>query len=181
VTSEELTMQELAEFKQEAQAAWAAGDYDAMMRQEGLYEVGAHLVRRTGVGAGQDVLDVACGTGNAAIPAARAGARVTGLDLTPEMLAAARARGEAAAVAVEWVEGDAEDLPFGDQSFDLILSTFGCMFAPRTRSWRTRSPASSVPGAGWGSARGPRGVRSGISSAPWVSTSRPRRSSPTRR
>jgi SAM-dependent methyltransferase len=124
-------MQELAEFKQGAQAAWAAGDYDAMMRQEGLYEVGARLVRRAGVGAGQDVLDVACGTGNAAIPAARAGASVTGLDLTPEMLAAARARGGAAGVAVEWVEGDAEDLPFGDQSFDVILSTFGCMFAPR--------------------------------------------------
>jgi ubiquinone/menaquinone biosynthesis C-methylase UbiE len=64
-------MQNLAEFKQQAQAAWAAGDYDAMMRQEGLYEVGARLVRRLGVGAGEDVLDAACGTGNAAIPAAR--------------------------------------------------------------------------------------------------------------
>jgi SAM-dependent methyltransferase len=131
MTSGEAAMQELAEFKQGAQAAWAAGDYNAMMRQEGLYETGARLVRHAGVGTGQDVLDVACGTGNAAIPAARAGARVTGLDLTPEMLAAARARGGAAGVAVEWVEGDAEDLPFGDQSFDVILSTFGCMFAPR--------------------------------------------------
>jgi SAM-dependent methyltransferase len=124
-------MQKLAEFKQEAQAAWAAGDYDAMMRQEGLYEVGAGIVRRVGVGAGEDVLDVACGTGNAAIPAAQAGASVTGLDLTPEMLEAARGRGEAADVAIEWVEGDAEDLPFDDQRFDVILSTFGCMFAPR--------------------------------------------------
>jgi SAM-dependent methyltransferase len=124
-------MQKLAEFKQEAQAAWAAGDYDAMMRQEGLYEVGARLVRRLGMGAGEDVLDVACGTGNAAIPAAQAGASVTGLDLTPAMLEAARARGKAAGVAVEWTEGDAEDLPFGDQRFDVILSTFGCMFAPR--------------------------------------------------
>jgi ubiquinone/menaquinone biosynthesis C-methylase UbiE len=124
-------MQKLAEFKQEAQAAWAAGDYDAMMRQEGLYEVGARLVRRLGLGAGEDVLDVACGTGNAAIPAAQAGASVTGLDPTPALLVAARARGKAAGVAVEWTEGDAEDLPFGDQRFDVILSTFGCMFAPR--------------------------------------------------
>jgi SAM-dependent methyltransferase len=124
-------MQKLAELKQEAQAAWAAGDYHAMMRQEGLYEVGARIVRRIGVGAGEDVLDVACGTGNAAIPAARAGASVTGLDLTPEMLEAARGRGKAADVVIEWVEGDAEDLPFGDQRFDVVLSTFGCMFAPR--------------------------------------------------
>jgi ubiquinone/menaquinone biosynthesis C-methylase UbiE len=130
-SGEELAMQKLAEFKQEAQAAWAAGDYDAMMRQEGLYEVGARLVRRLGVAAGEDMLDVGCGTGNAAIPAAQAGASVTGLDLTPAMLEAARARGKAAGVAVEWTEGDAEDLPFGDQRFDVILSTFGCMFAPR--------------------------------------------------
>jgi ubiquinone/menaquinone biosynthesis C-methylase UbiE len=131
VTSEELAMQKLAEIKQEAQAAWAAGDYDAMMRQEGLYEVGTRIVGRAGVGAGEDVLDVACGTGNAAIPAARAGASVTGLDLTPAMLAAARDRARAADVAIEWVEGDAEDLPFDDRRFDVILSTFGCMFAPR--------------------------------------------------
>jgi ubiquinone/menaquinone biosynthesis C-methylase UbiE len=124
-------MQKLAEFKQEARAAWTAGDYDAMMRQEGLYEVGARLVRRVGVGAGQDVLDVACGTGNAAIPAARAGASVTGLDLTPRMIEAARDRGRAASVAIEWIEGDAEDPPFGDRRFDVVLSTFGCMFAPR--------------------------------------------------
>lgn len=162
-SGEELAMQKLAEFKQEAQAAWAAGDYDAMMRQEGLYEVGARLVRRLGVAAGEDVLDVACGTGNAAIPAAQAGASVTGLDLTPAMLEAARARGKAAGVAVEWAEGDAEDLPFGDQRFDVILSTFGCMFAPRHEVVPDEIARVLRPGGQVGSARGrPRG-QSGIS------------------
>jgi SAM-dependent methyltransferase len=88
-------------------------------------------VRRAGVSEGDQVLDVACGTGNASIPAAEAGARVTGLDLTPELFAAARRRAADAGVEIEWVEGDAESLPFDDESFDVVLSTFGCMFAPR--------------------------------------------------
>jgi SAM-dependent methyltransferase len=124
-------MQQLAEFKDTARVAWATGDYDAMMLQEGLYEVGARIVRLVGVRAGEEVLDIACGTGNAAIPAAQTGARVTGVDLTPEMLDVGRRRADAAGVEIEWVEGDAEDLPFDDQRFDVVLSTFGCMFAPR--------------------------------------------------
>ena len=76
-------------------------------------------------------LDVACGTGNAALPAARAGAQVTGLDLAPGLLAAGRRRAEAAGLEIEWVEGDAEDLPFGTDAFDCVFSTFGHMFAPR--------------------------------------------------
>ncbi|MEU4289138.1 class I SAM-dependent methyltransferase [Kribbella sp. NPDC026596] len=122
-------MEQLEQYKDSVRTTWATGDYDAMMRQEGLYEVGPRLVQAMAVQPGEDVLDVACGTGNATIPAARTGARVTGLDLTPAMLA--RARERAAGVAVEWVEGDAEDLPFPDASFDVVLSTFGCMFAPR--------------------------------------------------
>ena len=124
-------MQELAEYKQSVRDTWATGDYDAMMRQEGLYEVGPRLVKAVAVRSVEDVLDVACGTGNAAIPAALAGARVTGIDLTPEMLAKGRERAEAAGARIEWVEGDAEDLPFPDEHFDVVLSTFGCMFAPR--------------------------------------------------
>ena len=124
-------MSQLTEFKQGARVTWATGDYDAMMRQEGLYEVGPRLVRRVSVRAGEEVLDVACGTGNATIPAAQTGARVTGLDLTPEMLDMGRHRADAAGVAIEWTEGDAEDLPFEDARFDVVLSTFGCMFAPR--------------------------------------------------
>lgn len=122
-------MQQLAEYKDMVRTTWSTGDYDAMMRQEGLYEVGSRLVRTVGVRPGEDVLDVACGTGNATIPAAEAGARVTGLDLTPAMLSKARER--AAGLAIEWVEGDAEDLPYPGEHFDVVLSTFGCMFAPR--------------------------------------------------
>lgn len=122
-------MQQLAEYKGMVRTTWSTGDYDAMMRQEGLYEVGSRLVRTVGVRPGEDVLDVACGTGNATIPAAEAGARVRGLDLTPAMLSKARER--AAGLAIEWVEGDAEDLPYPGEHFDVVLSTFGCMFAPR--------------------------------------------------
>jgi ubiquinone/menaquinone biosynthesis C-methylase UbiE len=86
-----------------------AGDFAAVARRA-LWPVGERLVRRVGVGRDEDVLDVACGTGNAAIRAAQAGGRV-----------------------VEWVEGDAEALPFPDASFDVVLSTFGAMFAPRHR------------------------------------------------
>jgi SAM-dependent methyltransferase len=124
-------MQQLVEYKETVRSTWATGDYDAMMRQEGLYEVGPRLVRTVGIGVGEDVLDVACGTGNATIPAALAGGRVTGLDLTPEMLAKGRERAEAAGARIDWVEGDAEDLQFPDESFDVVLSTFGCLFAPR--------------------------------------------------
>lgn len=124
-------MQQLTDFRQTARATWAAGDYDAMMRQEGLYEVGARLVQQLGIHEGEQVLDVACGTGNASIPAARRGAEVSGLDLTPEMLTVASRRAEAEGVEVTWTEGDAEELPFGDERFDVVLSTFGCMFAPR--------------------------------------------------
>jgi SAM-dependent methyltransferase len=77
------------------------------------------------------VLDVACGTGVAAITAARAGARVAGLDLTPQLLERARENARLAQVDVEWREGDAEELPFADETFDVVISQFGHMFAPR--------------------------------------------------
>jgi ubiquinone/menaquinone biosynthesis C-methylase UbiE len=79
---------------------------------------------------GMELLDVACGTGNATIPAARAGARVTGLDFAPALLAIARERAADAMVEIDWVEGDAQEMPFGDASFDRVISTFGHMFAP---------------------------------------------------
>ncbi len=94
--------------------------------------VAGHIVEFAGVRAGEEVLDVACGTGVVAITAARCGANVSGLDLTPELLEHARENEKIAACgAVEWTEGDAERLPYPDQSFDVVLSQFGHMFAPR--------------------------------------------------
>jgi len=88
-------------------------------------------VRHAGVRPGDRVLDVACGTGVVAITAARRGARVCGLDLTPELLQRARENARIAEVNIEWHEGDAESLPFEDGSFDVVLSQFGHMFGPR--------------------------------------------------
>ena len=82
-------MDPLTEYKQGARITWATGDYDRMARTEGLYGTGQLLVRTAGVTSADDVLDVACGTGNSTLPAAATGANVTGLDLAPEMLAAA--------------------------------------------------------------------------------------------
>jgi ubiquinone/menaquinone biosynthesis C-methylase UbiE len=89
------------------------------------------LVKFAGVKAGQHVLDVACGTGVVAVTAARIGAKVSALDLTPELLERARENFQIAAVEVDAREGDAEKLPFGDAAFDVVMSQFGHMFAPR--------------------------------------------------
>src|SRR5438132_7504833 len=91
----------------------------------------ARLAKFAGVQSGQRVLDVACGTGVVAITAARIGANVTGLDLTPELLERARENSGVAEVDVDWREGDVEALPFQDGAFDVVLSQFGHMFAPR--------------------------------------------------
>ena len=91
----------------------------------------ARLVKFAGVRAGQRVLDVGCGTGVAAITAARIGAHVRGIDLTPELLERARANAAVANFEIEFQEGDAEALPFPDAEFDVVMSQFGHMFAPR--------------------------------------------------
>jgi SAM-dependent methyltransferase len=116
------------DLRERARSTWKAGNFAAVA--ERILEVGSGLVERTGVEPGMDVLDVACGTGNATIPAARIGARVTGLDLVPDLLAVARERAADAMVEVDWIEGDAQELPFAADSFDRVLSTFGHMFAP---------------------------------------------------
>lgn len=124
-------MEVMEEFKQRQRAMWAAGDYAALAGY--ISQVGERVVASAGVDAGMTVLDVASGTGNAALPAARAGAGVTCLDLVPELLEAGRRKCESEGIEIEWVEGDAEELPFEDDSFDRVFSTFGHMFAPRHR------------------------------------------------
>jgi SAM-dependent methyltransferase len=124
------TVPGLDEAKQHARMTWAAGNFAEVARLT-LWPVGQRLVRRVGIGRDEDVLDVACGTGNAALRAAAAGGRTTGVDLTPELFDAGRALAAEAGVEIDWVEGDAEALPFEDRSFDVVLSTFGVMFAPR--------------------------------------------------
>jgi SAM-dependent methyltransferase len=107
---------------------WGSGNYAAVA--ERISVVGELVVERAGAEAGMELLDVACGAGNATIPAAREGARVTGLDFSPDLLAVARERAADAMVEVDWVEGDAQELPFDDARFDRVISTFGHMFAP---------------------------------------------------
>jgi SAM-dependent methyltransferase len=117
------------ELKQRHRKMWASGDYPKMV-ETFLLPLGPRLVEACGIGSGMRVLDVASGTGNAAIPAAQTGADVTASDLTPELLEAGRARAESMGLELEWVEADAEDLPFDDASFDVVMSSIGAMFAP---------------------------------------------------
>jgi SAM-dependent methyltransferase len=110
-------------------ATWDAGDYTEVAERF-VMSLGPVAVDAAAVHAGDEVLDVATGTGNAAIPAAGTGARVTALDVAPGLLASARARAARAGVDIAFVEGDAENLPFPDAAFDVVLSTLGVQFAP---------------------------------------------------
>jgi SAM-dependent methyltransferase len=125
-----MTTSILTTLKDQHRATWAAGDYAAVARHVdgGPPE---QVLAATGAAAGQDVLDVATGSGNVALRAAALGANVTGLDLVPELLEIAGERAAAQGLAIDLVAGDAEALPFADGSFDRVLSTFGIQFAPR--------------------------------------------------
>ena len=111
-----MSLLQLDEFKIRQRATWEGGDYSACSPY--IAEVGELVVTSAGITPGMRVLDVACGTGNAALPAARADARVTGLDLAAKLLEAGRAKAIAEGLEVEWREGDAEQLPFEDGTFD---------------------------------------------------------------
>jgi len=113
-------------------AMWAAGDY-AHVATHDIPELGRVLVAATGVRRGDRVLDVAAGTGNAAVPAALTGADVVASDLTPELFPAGREFAARAGAEPAWEEGDAEALPYADGSFDVVLSCVGVMFAPHHR------------------------------------------------
>jgi ubiquinone/menaquinone biosynthesis C-methylase UbiE len=122
-------MTDIAAIKQQARATWAAGDFDAVVPF--IWEAGTVAAEASQCGPGERVLDVAAGSGNAAIQAAIRGADVVASDLTPELFEPGRRRAAEHGVELEWVEADAEQLPFEAASFDAAVSTFGIMFAPR--------------------------------------------------
>ena len=120
---------DLEAVKQVQQTVWSAGDF-AMVATP-LVIVGEELCEAVDVLPDERVLDVACGSGNTTLAAARrAWGETVGIDYVPELLERGRERAAAERLEVEWVEGDAENLPFDDASFDVVLSTFGSMFAP---------------------------------------------------
>ena len=131
--------------KEGQKTMWTVGDYpEIATRIEGVAEL---LVQRVGAGPGLEMLDVATGSGNVAVPAARAGAKVTGLDLTPKLLeVAARGAPRRRAWRSSFIEGDAEELPFENGSFDRVTSCFGVMFAPRQRAGGGRADARRASG-----------------------------------
>ena len=110
-------------------ATWALGDYDRVVRDM-VSPLGPVLVEAAGITAGDRVLDIAAGSGNASIPAALTGAQVTAQDLVPELLAAGQRRAADQRLDITWETGDAEALPYADASFDVVISCLGVMFAP---------------------------------------------------
>src|SRR5262245_43929191 len=112
-----------------ARAIWRLGDYHRFALEQ-MWEIGPIVVGACRISAGQRVLDVAAGSGNVAIRAAEAGADVIASDITPENLEAGRREADARGVVLEWVEADAQALPFGDDEFDVVTSSFGAIFAP---------------------------------------------------
>src|SRR6266511_957674 len=124
--------------KEVQKVIWSLGDYRELSRH-GTY--GEELVDAVGVAAGMEVLDVAAGTGKVALAAAARGAQVIASDLTPAMIEWGRSESAAAGLEIEWMEADAEDLPFEPDRFDRVLSSFGAQFTPRRargRSGRAR-------------------------------------------
>src|SRR3954466_6618316 len=117
-----------ADLKARHRAMWASGDYPSMV-ETFLLPLGPRLVEACGILPGMCGPAVAPGTGNASLPAAERGAQVTASDLTPELLDAGRRRAEAVGLELEWTEADAEHLPFKDESFDVVMSSIGAMFA----------------------------------------------------
>ena len=145
--------------KAKHRAMWAFGDYPAVATDL-VSSLGPILVGACQVRPGDRVLDVAAGTGNAAIPAAEAGASVVASDLTPELLEAGQREAERRGTTVEWRQADAENLPFADGEFEVVMSCLGVMFAPHHQSSadeliRVCRPGGLVAGCGMGLAARP--------------------------
>ena len=137
-------MPEMDALKSKLKSMWMAGDFGQVAR---IIEAAAEeFIDRLALKPGTRVLDVACGSGNLAIPAARAGAIVTGVDIAPNLLEQARARAAAEGLTIKFDEGDAERLPYADGSFDVVVTMFGAMFAPRPELVSAELVRVTVPG-----------------------------------
>jgi ubiquinone/menaquinone biosynthesis C-methylase UbiE len=120
---------ELAALKTKLRATWIAGDFGEIAKY--YMSQAEEFVKRLDLKPGTKVLDVACGTGNLALPAARAGAIVTGVDIAPNLVEQASENARREGLTAKFDEGDAEALPYDDASFDVVMTMFGAMFAPR--------------------------------------------------
>lgn len=120
---------EVEALKTRLKAMWMSGDFAQVAKS--IEANAEEFVARLGLEPGERVLDVACGSGNLAVPAARAGAEVTGVDIATNLLEQARARAESEGLKIQFDEGDAESLPYPDSAFDVVMSMYGAMFAPR--------------------------------------------------
>jgi len=142
----------LDQLKQRMRATWMAGDFGQIARYSA--KTAEEFVDRLRIQPGARVLDVACGTGNLAIPAARKGAQVWGVDIASNLLQQARERASAEGLEATFDEGDAEKLPYADADFDVVMSMFGAMFAPRpelvaSELARVCRPGGTIAMANW--------------------------------
>jgi SAM-dependent methyltransferase len=138
--------------KAKLKATWMSGDFDKIAQI--IAAGGEEFIARLQLKPSARVLDVACGTGNLSIPAARIGANVTGVDIATNLLAKARERAQAEGVQIQFDEGDAENLPYGDAEFDEVVTMFGAMFAPQPQLVarelaRVCKPGGRVAMANW--------------------------------
>lgn len=146
------TQPEMESLKTRLKSMWMAGDFGQIAN---VIQAGAdEFIASLGLKPGNRVLDVACGSGNLAIPAARTGARVTGVDIATNLLEQARARAESEGLTIQFDEGDAESLPYDDAAFDVVITMFGAMFAPRpelvsSELVRVCEPGGRIAMANW--------------------------------
>jgi ubiquinone/menaquinone biosynthesis C-methylase UbiE len=148
----QLASPDFTQLKSNLKTSWMAGDFGQIANYS--VKAGEDFVARTEIKPGTRVLDVACGTGNSTIPAARAGGLVTGLDIAPNLLAQARKRAATEQLKIGFDEGDAEELPYKDHEFDIVLTMFGAMFAPRPERvaaelMRVCKPGGLIAMANW--------------------------------
>lgn len=144
--------QDFSQLKSQMKAVWMAGDFGQIAKFSA--DAAEDFIKRTPLKPGMRVLDIACGTGNTAIPAARTGASVTGVDIATNLLEQARQRAAAQNLKVDFREGDAEELSFGDAEFDVVITMFGAMFAPRPERvaaelLRVCKPGGHIAMANW--------------------------------